>query len=118
MIPERFMGMNTFVCDYPCTDIRKGMILPQPDLNPRNIRVVMISECPPADRSDHFYESSSGAFFQTTRTAFQDAGAAIETNEDLTGMGIYLTTALKCGKTGYLVSKKNHKGMCVKVPEA
>lgn len=109
MIPERFMGINTFTCNYPCTDVHKRMIFPQLDLNPRNIRIVMISECPPADRSDYFYESSSGAFFQTTRTAFRDAGAAIENYEDLTSMGIYLTTAIKCGKTGYLVSAKTIK---------
>lgn len=103
------MGINTFTCDYPCTDVHKSMIFPQPDLDPRNIRVVMISECPPAGRSDYFYESSSGAFFQTTRTAFRDAGSDIENYEDLTSMGIYLTTAIKCGKTGYLVSAKTIK---------
>jgi len=103
------MGINTFMCDYPCTDVHKGMIFPQLDLDPRNIRIVMISECPPADRSHYFYESSDGAFFQTTRTAFRDAGAAIENYEDLTSMGIYLTTAIKCGKAGYLVSAKTIK---------
>jgi len=85
------------------------MIFPQPDLDPRSIRIVLISECPPGERSDYFYESSSGAFFQTTRTAFRDAGAAIGTYEDLTGMGIYLTTAIKCSKSGYLVSAKTIK---------
>ncbi|MCK9581457.1 MAG: uracil-DNA glycosylase family protein [Methanoregula sp.] len=82
------------------------MIFPKPDFDPRNIRIVMISECPPANRSDYFYESGSGAFFQTTQTAFRDAGAVIESYEDLTRMGIYLTTAIKCSKTGYLVSAK------------
>jgi uracil-DNA glycosylase len=85
------------------------MVFPQPDLDPRNIRAVMISECPPSDRSDYFYKSSSGAFFQTTQMAFRDAGAAIEHYEDLTRMGIYLTTAIKCNKTGYLVSAKTIK---------
>jgi len=103
------MGINTFTCNYPCTDVHKRMIFPQLDLDPRNIRIVMISECPPADRSDYFYQSSSGAFFQMTQTAFRDAGAAIENYEDLTSMGIYLTTAIKCGKTGYLVSAKTIK---------
>lgn len=103
------MGINTFTCDYPCTDVHKTMIFPQPDLDPRKIRIVMISECPPASRSDYFYGSSSGAFFQTTKTAFQDAGVVIENYEDLTRMGFYLTTAIKCGKTGYLVSAKTLK---------
>jgi len=90
------------------------MIFPEPDIDPRNIRVVMISECPPASRSDYFYGSSSGAFFQTTKTAFQDAGVALENYEDLTRMGIYLTTAIKCGKTGYLVSAKTLKECAVR----
>jgi len=103
------MGINTFTCDYPCTDVHTRMIFPQPDLDPRNIRIVMISECPPANRSDYFYESSSGAFFQTTKTAFHDAGVVIENYGDLTRKGIYLTTAIKCSKTGYLVSAKTIK---------
>jgi uracil-DNA glycosylase len=82
------------------------MLFPQVDLDPRSIRVAMISECPPPDRSDYFYMSGSGAFFRTTKAAFQDAGVAIETYEDVTRMGIYLTTAIKCNKTGYLVSVK------------
>ncbi|MDD5142832.1 uracil-DNA glycosylase family protein [Methanoregula sp.] len=85
------------------------MIFPKPDLNPQKIRIVMVSECPPANRTDYFYESGSGAFFQTTKTAFRDAGAVIETYEDLARMGIYLTTAIKCNKTGYLVSAKTIK---------
>lgn len=108
------MGINTFTCDFPCTDVNKRMLFPELDLDPRNIRIVMISECPPADRADYFYGSSAGAFFRTTRTAFRDAGAAIETYEDLTRMGIYLTTAIKCGKTGYLVSAKTIKECAVR----
>ncbi len=103
------MGINTFTCDYPCTDVHPNMIFPKPDLNPQKIRIVMVSECPPANRTDYFYESGSGAFFQTTKTAFRDAGAVIETYEDLARMGIYLTTAIKCNKTGYLVSAKTIK---------
>lgn len=103
------MGLPSFTCDYPCTDVQKSMIFPRPDHDPRNIRVVMVSECPPVNKPDYFYESSSGAFFQTTRTAFRDAGAAIETYEDLTRMGVYLTTAIKCNKIGYLVSAKTIK---------
>ena len=103
------MGINTFTCDYPCTDVHKKMIFPQPDLDPRNIRIVMVSECPPANRSDYFYESRSGTFFQTTKTAFHNAGVVIENYEDLTRMGFYLTTAIKCSKTGYLVSAKTLK---------
>jgi len=108
------MRINTFTCDCPCTDVNTRMIFPQPDLDPGKIRIVMISECPPAEREDFFYGTSNGAFFRTTRMAFSDAGAAIETYDDLTRMGIYLTTAIKCGKTGYLVSAKTIKECAVR----
>jgi uracil-DNA glycosylase len=33
--------------------------------------------------------------------AFQDAGAAVSSLQDILDLGAYLTTAVKCGKTGY-----------------
>jgi len=33
--------------------------------------------------------------------AFDDAGAKAETMEELLNLGVYLTTAVKCAKTGY-----------------
>ena len=33
--------------------------------------------------------------------AFQDAGAAVSGTGDLLDLGVYLTTAVKCSKTGY-----------------
>jgi uracil-DNA glycosylase len=33
--------------------------------------------------------------------AFNDAGAAVESVRDILDLGVYLTTAVKCGKTGY-----------------
>ena len=78
-------------------------------INPETVEVVMVSECPPANKSDYFYENASGAFFQTTKTAFEDAGIVINEYKDLTDMGIYLTTAIKCCKKQYLVSAKTIK---------
>ena len=103
------MGTFDFKCDYPCTDIKKNMIFPRININPEKVKVVMISECPPKNKSDYFYENASGSFFQTTKTAFSDAGIMINEYEDLTDMGFYLTTALKCCKNQYLVSAKTIK---------
>ncbi len=103
------MIINVFRCDYPCTDINKDIIFPRIKINPNIIRIVMISEAPPVNRSNYFYESISGSFFQTTRMAFKDAGIIVNNYEDLTSMGIYLTTAIKCCKIGYLVSAKTIK---------
>ncbi len=33
--------------------------------------------------------------------AFQDAGADVSSIRDIVKLGVYLTTAVKCGKTGY-----------------
>jgi uracil-DNA glycosylase len=40
-------------------------------------------------------------FQQTTVQAFNDAGAKVSSIQDILDLGVYLTTAVKCGKTGY-----------------
>lgn len=95
---------NNLKCDYPCTDINKKMIVPLVNMDTNLIRLVMISEAPSVDYTNYFYQSPEAPFFQTTKTAFRDAGVDIKNYDDLTGMGIYLTTAIKCPKKGYLVS--------------
>ena len=85
------------------------MFFPGISINPEMVKVVMVSECPPENKSDYYYEEDSGSFFQTTRTAFEDAGIVINEYKDLTNMGFYLTTAIKCCKSQYLVSAKTIK---------
>lgn len=36
--------------------------------------------------------------------AFNDAGAEVQSILDILDLGVYLTTAVKCGKTGYGIS--------------
>ena len=76
----------------------------------------MISEASPENIRNYFYKDTSASFFQTTMTAFQDAGIAIKCYEDLTEMGIYLTTAIKCSEKNYLVSSQTIKN-CSKTLE-
>jgi uracil-DNA glycosylase len=96
-------------CDYPCNDIRKDFIFPRFDGNHQMISMMMISEAPTMDHSDYFYQKQNGAFFQTTRLVFNDAGCKINSYDDLSDLGVYLTTAIKCPKIGYLVSSKTIK---------
>jgi len=96
-------------CSYPCTDINRNMTFPIVDLDTRLIRIVMISEAPSNVPGNYFYTKTSVPFFQTTKAAFQDAGIEIKNYEDLTEMGIYLTTAIKCSKKDYLVSSDTIK---------
>ncbi len=42
-------------------------------------------------------------FQQTTVQAFNDAGADVSSIQDILNLGVYLTTAVKCGKTGYAI---------------
>jgi uracil-DNA glycosylase len=61
----------------------------------------MISEAAPPDPADYYYASGTPLFQETTVQAFADAGAGVESVQDILDMGVYLTTAVKCGKTGY-----------------
>ena len=97
-------------CILSCSDVNRDRIFPKVDLKPARIRLIMISEAPPIDRTQYFYESPSGSFFRTTQMAFADAGIPILSYVDLTRMGVYLTTAIKCSKKGYAVCSSTIKG--------
>ena len=90
-------------CDLPCSDVNKDVVVARPEIDPAAIKLVMISEAPTTDRDDFFYADLSGSFFRNTQTAFSDAGFAISDYSDLTRLGVYLTTAIKCSKRDYLV---------------
>lgn len=91
-------------CSYSCPDTNGAMIFPNPEIDPGLIRIAMVSEAPATDFSNYFYKSTTASFFQTTATAFQDAGIIVKSWEEITELGIYLTTAIKCCKKDYLVS--------------
>jgi uracil-DNA glycosylase len=61
----------------------------------------MISEAAPPDLGDYYYAEGDPLFQRTTVQAFNDAGAEVESIQDILAMGVYLTTAVKCGKIGY-----------------
>jgi uracil-DNA glycosylase len=87
---------------FPCEDVNhQSYIVPDFELDPQNISIVMIAEAAPADPGDYFYADGQPLFQQTTLQAFQDAGAQVHSIQDLLALGVYLTTAVKCGKTGY-----------------
>lgn len=98
MQPSACVGCKTF----PCTDVRhECYIVPDIDVSPDKISVILISEAAPADPADYYYAPGDPLFAQTTVQAFRDAGIAVSSIQDILDLGIYLTTAVKCGKTGY-----------------
>jgi uracil-DNA glycosylase len=88
--------------DFPCTDVRHDCyVIPGVEVEPERVRIILISEAAPVDPADYYYAAGDPLFQQTTVQAFQDAGAAVESVQDILDLGVYLTTAVKCGKTGY-----------------
>lgn len=87
---------------FPCADVRhECYAVPGIDVKPERIPVIMISEAAPASPGDYYYAGGESLFERTTVQAFNDAGAKVSSVKDIVGLGVYLTTAVKCGKTGY-----------------
>ena len=88
--------------DFPCTDVRRECyVVPDIDLHPQDISIALISEAAPADPGEYYYAPGDPLFQQTTVQAFNDAGVDVCSIQDILNKGVYLTTAVKCGKTGY-----------------
>ncbi len=98
-------------CDqFTCQGIQKaGYYVSDIDVDPVKISIVMISEASPLERKDHYYTDPPGLFAQTTILAFKEAGVAVASIQELLAMGIYLTTAVKCAKTDYIISAQTIK---------
>ena len=88
--------------DFPCTDVKhESYLVPAIDVRPEAISLLMISEAAPENPRDYYYAQGDPLFQKTTAQAFQDAGAKVSSIQDIVRLGVYLTTAVKCGKTGY-----------------
>ncbi|MFX1412004.1 MAG: uracil-DNA glycosylase family protein [Promethearchaeota archaeon] len=87
---------------FPCADVRhECYVVPDIDVRPADVSIILISEAAPADLADYYYAEGDPLFQQTTVQAFQDAGADVASIQDILDRGVYLTTAVKCGKIGY-----------------
>jgi len=87
---------------FPCADVkRECYVTPGISLKPETISIIMVSEAAPANPGDHYYAKGKPLFQQTTVQAFQDAGARVSSVGDIVKLGVYLTTAVKCGKKDY-----------------
>jgi uracil-DNA glycosylase len=89
---------------FPCVDVRHDRyIVPEVELDPEKIRVVLISEAAPDSPADYYYAGGEAQFAKTTLLAFNDAGLKVGSIQELVDLGVFLTTAVKCGKTGYSI---------------
>ena len=97
--------MRTSQClacqDFPCSDVQHaGYLLPDVDLDPARISAVMISESAPPARADYFYAGPPALFERTTVEVFNLADLPVRSVPAILALGVYLTTAVKCAKTG------------------
>lgn len=102
---------KTVKCEkFPCSDVRhECYLVPRVDVHPDEISVILISESAPAKPEDYYYAKGNPLFGQTTVQAFNDAGMQVATVQDILRLGVYLTTAVKCCKTGYSVKTSTIK---------
>jgi uracil-DNA glycosylase len=79
----------------------KCYVVPDVEVKPQQVSIAMIAEAAPPNPSDYYYAEGDPLFQRTTVQAFNDAGARVASVQDILNLDVYLTTAVKCGKTGY-----------------
>jgi uracil-DNA glycosylase len=95
---------------FPCSDVKHDCyIIPEIEMKPDKISIVMISEAAPANQSDYYYATGDSLFQRTTVQAFNDAGIDVSSIQDILNLGVYLTAAVKCGKIGYVIETSTIK---------
>lgn len=88
--------------NFPCLDSRRSSyLIPHIDVDPAKVSIMLISEASPENPADYYYAGPDALFARTTLLAFQDAGAEVKSLDEVLDLGVYMTTAVKCGKTGY-----------------
>jgi uracil-DNA glycosylase len=92
-------------------------MIPNVEIESINIKALIISEAPPEDTSDYFYAMKNPFYLQTTVQAFNDAGFKVASMNDILRLGVYVTTAIKCGKTTYSISLKTIDTCSVRILE-
>ncbi len=86
------------------------MQLPDISIDVSKIKVIMISEVPPADSSDYFYSHAANPdFLLSAISLFGSAGVSIKNINDIIDLGIYITTAVKNPKYEYTISTNSIK---------
>ena len=106
------MRISEFIqcIDFPCVEaLQESYLVPDIDIDPASVKLMLISETAPSESANYYYGSSEALYARTTIQAFQEAGARVDTIQDLLNLGIYLTTAVKCGKYGYAVATSTIK---------
>lgn len=91
--------------DFPCVEARQeSYLVPDLEVDPMAIKIMLISETAATNLMDNYYFTCDALYARTTVQAFKEAGVAVSNVQELLRMGVYLTTAVKCGKNDYAVA--------------
>ena len=83
--------------------VSKSLQVPDCEMNPQNMKVVMINEVVPKNPDDWFYSKTHNPENRMTAFGlFEGAGFPVKSMRDILDLGIYITTALKTPKVGYM----------------
>jgi uracil-DNA glycosylase len=96
-------------CDFSCSDVQIKKYFQKSISKKEGIKLILISEALPQNIHDYFDGKSEPMFIKNTNMVFNSLGYNYKTYKDYLNNGIYLTTAIKCQKKGYLVSSDTIK---------
>jgi uracil-DNA glycosylase len=97
-----YVNQNVLCQFFPCVDVHHGGYrVPSIDLDPVQVKLILISESASTEAADDYYAAGDPLFARTTILAFRDAGFLVHSVREILEMGVYLTTAVKCTKMSY-----------------
>lgn len=100
------MNIKTYLAEIAVqNDLNaESLQLPECELDPTSIEVIMISEVPSQNPDDGFYSKAADPdYMKSTLGLFAAGGVQVGSIRDILDMGIYITTAVKAPKRGYTV---------------
>ena len=100
------MDLKTYLTEASAKNGLEAKTLQLPDcgLEPKKIKVVMISEVPHKNPSEGFYGAGPETeYMKSALGLFAEAGFELKDMDEILGLGIYVTTAVKSPKAGYTV---------------
>jgi hypothetical protein len=83
--------------------------VPSIEIDPARVYLIMIAEASPEDPRDGFYAGGRSLYLLNTIQAFRDAGAPVNSLDDILELGVYMTTAVKCASTAYAIEANTIK---------
>ena len=96
-------------CDFNCSDVITQKYFLKNKFDKNTIKLILVSEALPQNIEDYFDGKKEPSFIKNTNSIFNSLGYGYKTHKDYLENGIYLTTAIKCVKQGYLVSSETLK---------